>query len=389
MSYFKDSGFGVAGSGNTTTTPLAASATFTGTAELDIHSDVMVSCFSDTAGTLYFDFSVNGTDWRTFPSNGFSVSANIHEFHTAAKGPRYFRTRFVNGSSTQSTLQLYTYYGTYRQPNAPLNQVLGLDSDASVVRPSFPALDIGRGLWSGLSTIHKFGRAVVGTSFVPVALGGVYQTPQASGATALRIKSGGNANDTAAGSGAREITVTGLDENFNEATETIATAGSSASSATTTTFTRLYRAYVSASGSYATASAGSHSGDIVIENSGGGTDWGTMSATNFPRGQTEIAAYSVPTGYTAYIKYIAVNVESNKTVDILGFSRANIDETSAPYSAMRVFIEMGGIDAGETEIKPDTPMGPYVGPCDIGFLAEVSTGSGEVDIDFEILLVNE
>jgi hypothetical protein len=389
MSYFKDSGFGTVSTGNTTVTPLASAATFTGVAEQNESPDIMCSCYSDTAGTLFFDFSINGTDWRTFPSSGFAVTGGIHEFHAAVKGPRYFRLRFVNSAATQSTLQITTYYGTFRQPNAPLNQTLGLDSDAAVVRPSFPALDIGRGLWSGLSAVHKFGRGSVGTSFVPISIGNNYQTPQSGSATALRIASGGNGNDTAAGSGAREVTLIGLDENFNEAMETVATAGASASSATATTFTRLYRAYVSASGTYATAVVGSHSGDIVIENSGGGTTWATISATDFPRSQTEIGTYSVAAGYTAYLKYIAVNTESSKTIDVIGFYRPNIDATAAPYSAMRLFVELGGLGGGETEIKPDTPMGPFNGPCDIGFMGKVSAGSGEVDVDFEILLVNE
>ena len=88
---------------NNTTTLLSGAATYTGTAELNGQSDVMVSCYSDVAGTLYFDFSVNGTDWRVFPSAGFVVSAGVHEFHTAVKGPRYFRARFVNGATGQAS----------------------------------------------------------------------------------------------------------------------------------------------------------------------------------------------------------------------------------------------------------------------------------------------
>ena len=55
---------------------------------------------------------------------------------------------------------------------------------------------------------------------------------------------------------------------------------------------------------------------------------------------------------------------------------------------MRVFIELGGV-SGEEEISPSTPMGPFVGPCDIGFMGKVSTGTGEIDIDFEILIIDE
>lgn len=117
-------------SNNTTTTPLGISATYTGTGEQNDYPEVMVSCFADVTGTLYFDFSVNGTDWRTFPTAGFAVAANTHEIHTAVKGPRYFRVRYVNDGTGQTTFQLYTYYGTFQKLNAPLNQALASDSDA-------------------------------------------------------------------------------------------------------------------------------------------------------------------------------------------------------------------------------------------------------------------
>jgi hypothetical protein len=119
---------------NTTTTPLGSGATYTGTSEQNNHADVMCSCYSDTAGTLYFDFSVNGSDWRTFPPAGFDVAAGIHEFHTAVKGPRHFRVRFVNSASVQSTFQLYTYFGHFRQGNAPINFSIADDADATIVK---------------------------------------------------------------------------------------------------------------------------------------------------------------------------------------------------------------------------------------------------------------
>jgi len=52
----------------------------------------------------------------------------------------------------------------------------------------------------GYYLIQKFGaNPAVGTTFVPVSDGGIYMTPQAAGAKALRIRAGGNANDTADG----------------------------------------------------------------------------------------------------------------------------------------------------------------------------------------------
>lgn len=383
----------VANPQNTTTAALGAGETFTGKWVSNDLPEVGVSCKTDASGTLYFDFSNDGTNVDTFPTNGFQIAAGIHEFHTAVKLPRYFRVRLVNGSGAQSYLRLYTYFGeNFRQPNAPLNQALGLDADAILTRPTYPWLDIGRGLVSGMQTVKKFGRnPAVGTSFIPLALGGVYQTPQSGSATTLRIKAGGNANDTAAGTGAREVTLVGLDENFNEVTEAVATAGASASSATTTTFTRLYRAYVSASGTYATASAGSHSASITIENGAGGTDWATIDATDFPKGQSEIGAYSIPAGYTGYVFRSTFHSDASKTCDKIFFHRGAIDETSAPYTAMRAKSVVTGLTqaSGFNLTGNNLPLGPFTGPCDIGFMVKTDTGTAEISVEFEVFLVNE
>ena len=394
MSYFNSvtvdkASFGTVSASNNSTTPLTGSATFTGTGEQNGSSDVMVSCYSDTAGTLYFDFSVDGTNWSPFPTAGFQVAAGIHEFHTAVKGPRHFRTRFVNGSSAQSAFRIYTYFGQYRQPSAPLNQALALDADAILTRSTEPWLDTARGLTTGLTTIKKFGRnAAVGTSPIPVCIGGVYQTPQAGSATALRIKAGGNANDTAAGTGARSITLEGLDENFLDVSETVATAGASASAATTATFTRLFRAYVATSGTYASTSAGSHAADVVIENAAGGTDWATIALNSFAHSQSEIGAYSVPTGKTGYVFLNDITIDSGKTAEVIFFHRGGADDTAAPYQAMRAKSVLTGLSGGTTDISGRTvPFGPFVGPCDIGFLAKVSATTGSVAVEFEIYLI--
>lgn len=234
--------------------------------------------------------------------------------------------------------------------------------------------------------IHKFGRNdSVSTTFVPISVGGLYRTPQVSGATALRIKAGGNANDTAAGSGAREITLVGLDETGAQVTETLATNGASASSNTTTTFLRLFRYLVSASGTYATAAAGSHSGDIVIENAAGTEDWATIDSTTFARGQSEIGAYTIPLGKTGYILSINMNTDSTKTATLLFFQRQNILETSAPYTAMREVIDLSSLEGANT-YAPNIPIGPFPALTDVGLMGKFNAGSGTMDVDFEILL---
>lgn len=156
ITFFPDES-GVSSANNTTTTPLSGGSTYTGAADRNSLPDVMVSCQTDADGTLYFDFSVDGTNWSTFPTAGFAVSAGIHEFHTAVKGPRDFRVRLVNGSGAQSYLRLYTYFGTFRQGNLPLNANIGVDADATVVRSINSSLDLAFGRIGGQREDGKFG----------------------------------------------------------------------------------------------------------------------------------------------------------------------------------------------------------------------------------------
>lgn len=247
-------------------------------------------------------------------------------------------------------------------------------------------LDMAKGLISGKEVIHKFGKnAAVGTSFVTLSAGGVYMTPQVSGATTLRIKAGGNAADTAAGAGAREVTLEGLDATGAYITETLTTAGASASEVTSKSFLRLFRFRVTASGTYATMSTGSHGADIVIENGGGGTNWGTILKTGIGASTSQVGMYTVPLGKEAYITSVFLTVDSTKAADVMFFERENILETAAPYSAAVLGIEFKAI-VTPTALKQILPRGPFPALTDIGFLGKVGTGTGDVAVDFEIIL---
>lgn len=125
------SSYGAVSVGNTTTTPLASGATFIGTGEQNQFPDVYVSCITDQAGTLYFEFSNDNANWNIFPPSGFTLTAGVHEAHKALKAGRYFRIRIVNTSgSAQTYLRAYTYYGSFDQLTSPLNFAPNADSDA-------------------------------------------------------------------------------------------------------------------------------------------------------------------------------------------------------------------------------------------------------------------
>jgi len=145
---------------NCTETELIDGGEFTGRGEQSGHAHFGVSLKTDQSGILYTEFSGNGRDWDSvFPPTGFNVAAGVHEFHTGVKLGRYFRVRFENNSgSDQTYLRLYTYFGNHFVPsNAPLNQSIGLDSDATATRITDFTDEVLIGRRGGITHFSKFG----------------------------------------------------------------------------------------------------------------------------------------------------------------------------------------------------------------------------------------
>ncbi len=249
-------------------------------------------------------------------------------------------------------------------------------------------LEVAKGNVSGHTIVHVSGQNIsVGTTFVPVSKGGLYITPQVAGATTLRIKAGGNANDTVAGSGAREVTFFGIDETGALASEAVNTAGASASSVTTTTFMRMFHAEVTKSGTYATMSTGSHAANIVIENGAGGTDWATIEGSDYPRSHAAIGAYTIPTAHKGHLLSGFGFVDAAKTTDLIFFKRTGILAAAAPYDAMEIiFEERSGGGEFTLDIKAPVFLGAE---CDCGFMAKIDSTTAEVQVDFEIMLIQD
>ena len=238
---------------------------------------------------------------------------------------------------------------------------------------------------SGVKIIHKYGHNHgLGTTFVPVCAGGIWQTPQVSGATALRIKSGGDEADDAAGAGAREITVSGLDATGVEISETIVTNGITESAATSLEFLRLFTIKVTASGTYGNATSPSHVGAITIENASGGIIWGIVPANDFPHSRSQIGVYTVPLDKRAFITQISYDVDTSKTVDLRLLKRENILDIAPPYSAVETIREMIGVSGSET-IEFKETLGPFPALTDIGFMGQ-GPQSPAASVDFIIRL---
>lgn len=242
--------------------------------------------------------------------------------------------------------------------------------------------EVAKGRVPGYSLVQKFGAGLLTTTLKPIAQSGIYKTP--SSATALEYV--GAATDTALGAGAREITLQGLDEDWEEVTQVIATNGTTAVPIPIP-LTRLYRWYVSKSGTYATMSTGSHVGIQTIREAGAGATWSTIPITPFPIGQSQIGVYTVPKGKVAYLLSKHIFTDTSKTADIYFFQRTNADISTAPFSPMRLVEREVGVQGGYA-LEFMAPKGPFIGPCDIGFMGKVSLTSADCSVEFELLIID-
>lgn len=235
--------------------------------------------------------------------------------------------------------------------------------------------------------VHKFGRnndIDIGTEDIWRA-GGliVWQTA----AQTLSLVSD-SADDTAAGTGARSVTVVGLNGSLAEITETVATAGLVAAT-TTNKFLRVYRAYVASAGTYAGTTAGGNLGNINA----------TYSTTGNPAfiiahdgtrglGQTQSAFFTVPAGMKAYIAFIDIQIDATKPLTVMFWRREQATTTTAPVQSRRLILFWDGA-AGDVEYKPVAPLGPFSAGTDLWFSATSANNNATCSVNFEIWLVRD
>ena len=247
--------------------------------------------------------------------------------------------------------------------------------------------EVALGNVGGHSLLHKFGSGNVGTTLVPVATALVYRTPIAP--VSLEFVSS-SASDALNSTGAFEITFIGLDANWAEQTVVMAAHATNGTTAVaiTGTWLRLYRWYVSQSGAYATQTVGSHVGTLTARVAGAGETWSQISILPFPMGQSEIGIYTIPLGKTAYLLSKDILVDGTKEANVVLFQRPLANDVTTPFTgALRVIEHEVGISKSYSKTYV-SPRGPYVGPCDIGFMASIATGNSEISVEFELLLVD-
>ena len=154
-------------------------------------------------------------------------------------------------------------------------------------------LNVSRDKVRGAYHIIKFGENldVDGSMETIWDGGGLYTYLTSAGVLTVTSTDG---DDAAAGTGARTVTVEGLDANYNQVSETLTVGGGAGS----VEFFRVFRAFVATSGS-----SGTNEGTISIAQ--GATTLAQIRTVGTPSltglGQTFMSIYTVPAGYTGYI----------------------------------------------------------------------------------------
>lgn len=298
---------------NCTSATLLAGQTFTGGTEVDGFADLMISCYSDTSGKFRVYYSLTGgATW--LPPITYLIDPGLSEFHVQRKGFRTYRTEFENDSGiNQTRFELGVYAGSFGQKVGTMNGTVREDEDCITVRAVDHEELVAEGKFQGRFIINKFGRNPdVRSGSVPEDVwngGGVYTGFPATGAAETLNITSSDANDTAGGTGARTIMLEGLGDNYQLQTETLAMGGGVPGVNTTLTWRRMHRAVIQTAGS-----AGTNIGVITIKHT-------TTAANVFAvlpsgRGRSSIAAYTVPAGYSAYLKRFGSSILGSNTATI-------------------------------------------------------------------------
>ncbi len=228
-------------------------------------------------------------------------------------------------------------------------------------------LNVSRNKVRGASMIHKFGAVPAMSQNTTGTIWDKNDTvyPWSSFDTAGVITAGIVGADDAG----KIVTVLGLDNNFNEVSETF-TLSSTASASGTVQFRRVFRAFIS--------TGSNNVGDIIFTK--GGTDVLKITAN---KGQTLMAIYTIPAGKTGYLyKGVA-------TAQASADGNGNMFVRYWGQSAFRIghSFEVAGV-GGQYGYEFEFPIS-IPEKSDIDVRITTRTNNGRYTAAFDLLLLEE
>ena len=140
---------GVLSTGNSSTTPLAGAGVFTGTSEdVTTYGVVKVSVYSNVASAtngLELQSSNDNTNWYT--TDAYTIAAATVKEYTFTPAYKYFRVKYTNDGTLQTTFALQTIYrSTYIKPSSmKISDTVSAEDDAELVIASIVGKTTGAG----------------------------------------------------------------------------------------------------------------------------------------------------------------------------------------------------------------------------------------------------
>ena len=389
MTYFLSPAAAVLSTGNSSSTNLAAgnSYTFTGTAHLTNHPDLMLVLYTDQVTAIQIKFSIDGTNYDSVISKVGAAGAN--EFTTSVKGYRYVQVVVTTASLTTTYFRLQTQFGQFRQGNLSLNVPVQLDSDAAVVRPSDFNLEVARGLRSSTIAINKFGRAPAGVQTTATDIwsrADVTPTQQIWIApTTARIHAivSTAVTDVAGSTGATSITVSGLTSWTTEETSETVTLNGTTPVNTVNSYVIIHRMIANASST--TTAPGINLGTISAT---AVTDTTVTASIAIGQGQTQMAIYGVPSTQTFYLKRLFASINDATTSTRVDVELRVNDNPNTQRLAFRNARDLQLSNQGNSalSVNLDIPA-KFSGPCIIKIQGIASAPDIDMSAGFDGYLV--
>jgi hypothetical protein len=360
---------------NSTETALASDATFTGEwVDGSAYDSLTVAVSTDADGTVQVQFSVNASDVDSTVS--YAIFAAAPEApHRLTILRRYYRVRYVNGSTAQSFMRLQTLYGDKTMVSSPLNAVIGRSADAIVTRPVETKITAALGLFRGIVHDTKYGfNADVDAAEDIILAGGDYAGHPQTDGSSLGVEENfqlvcASANDTAAGTGAQQVTFNYLDDDGIRQTAVIETNGGNVD--TGISGIRSARGFVSRTGS-----GGVNAGLITLRHitTTANIFWTIGAGAN----RTQYCVETVPSDSVCFLENPMITPDRSGSVVAKGayFVRREGNQGYTPLFTIQ--------SVGDSNPEPNpgiTTLGPLT---DIKLrVSEVSAGNTEVNGQFD------
>lgn len=388
---------GVISLGNSSTTPLADGAVFTGTGDdVTNYATVSVQYNSDVAAAasgLKMEFSTDNSNWDT--SLIGDLGAKTFQVHRLTVGTKYFRVVYTNGSAAQGHFRLQVIYHTDSAPvlitraGQPQSTV-----DATPTRLTTDIdLDFARRHIPGGRSFFFFGHnnALQNGVFEDVWAGGGDINWQTVGAKVKAVST--NAADTAAGLGLQSIELHGLSPTGVDQDEVLALDGTTPVESALT-YIRVSLSHNEEVGTY----GGSHQGDIEVRVTNAvfangellakmeGIEGAVDSSVQYGYGEAQNGFTSVPLGKVLYITRLEVIPKANKAIDVILYERDGLLTIADPFQPRRIIWSAEELETPvEKEFKSHIKIKSL---ADLFFRAQGTGGVSGVDVELDYYLVD-